>query len=289
MRVAHKEGQLSERRACGLIGMNRGSWRYHKRARNEVRLRSRLLELAAERPRFGYRRLHRMLRREKWIVNHKRVYRLYREEGLAMRRRKSKRFRAEARVPSMQPTRANQMWTMDFTRDSLASGRKFRTLNLMDGYTREALWIEVDTSLPGLRVVQVLERVAQERGFPETVQVDNGPEFISRVVDQWAYVNGVVLHFIDPGKPVQNAFIESFNGKFRDECLSQSWHTSLEDARQIIEAWRVDYNTVRPHSSLGYQTPAEYAARPASPPTPVVSTTPLWEQTDVQQPRSVNS
>jgi putative transposase len=189
-----------------------------------------------------------MLRREKengtakWVVNHKRVYRLYREEGLAMQRRKSKRFRAEARVPLELPARVNQMWTMDFTRDSLTSRRKFRTLNLMDGYTREALWIEVDNSLPGLRVVRVLERVAQERGLPEAIQVDNGPEFISRAVDQWAYTNGVALHFIDPGKPVQNAFIESFNGKFRDECLNQNWHTSLGDARRIIEEWRVDYN-----------------------------------------------
>jgi putative transposase len=228
----------------------------------------------------------------KWVVNHKRVYRIYRKEGLAMRRRKGKRFRAAARVPMVLPTRANQMWTMDFTRDSLASGRKFRTLNLMDGYTREALCIEVDTSLPGLRVVQVLERVAEERGLPEAIQVDNGPEFISRVVDQWAYAKGVALHFIEPGKPVQNAFIESFNGKFRDECLNQNWFTSLGDARRIIEAWRMDYNTVRPHSSLGYLTPEEYAAaiaaRPASPPTPVVSITAVWEQTDVQQPRSAN-
>jgi len=292
VRVAHEEGQLSERHACGLIGMNRGSWRYRQRKRNDARLRGRLLELAAERPRFGYRRLHRMLRREKWVVNHKRVYRLYREERLAMRQRKSRRFRAEARVPLALPTQANQMWTMDFTRDSLANGRKFRTLNLMDGYTREALWIEVDTSLPGVRVVQVLERVAQQRGSPTAIQVDNGPEFISRAVDQWAYANDVALHFIEPGKPVQNAFIESFNGKFRDECLSQSWFTSLEDARQIIDAWRMDYNTARPHSSLGYLTPEEYAAtiaaRPASPPTPVVSVTPTWVQTNVQQPRSVN-
>lgn len=159
VRVAREEGKLSERRACGLIGMNRGSWRYQRKGRNEA-LRVRLREMAGERPRFGYRRLHRMLRREKWLVNHKRVYRLYREEGLSMRRRKGKRFRAEARVPLALPTRANQMWTMDFTRDSLASGRKFRTLNLMDGFTREALCIEVDTCLPGLRVVQVLERVA---------------------------------------------------------------------------------------------------------------------------------
>ena len=290
--VAREEGRLSERRACGLIGMNRGSWRYQRQDRKEAALRARLREMAGERPRFGYRRLHRMLRREKWVVNHKRVYRLYRDEGLSMRRRKGKRFRTEARVPLVSPARANQMWTMDFTRDSLASGRKFRTLNLMDGYTREALCIEVDTSLPGLRVVQVLERVALERGLPEAIQVDNGPEFISQVVDQWAYAHGVALHFIDPGKPVQNAFIESFNGKFRDECLSQSWYTSLDDAQQIIEAWRMDYNHVRPHSSLGYLTPEEYAAtaaaRPASTPTPVVSHTPAWAQTDVQQTRSVN-
>lgn len=290
--MARDEGKLSERRACGLIGMNRGSWRYQQKEPNDVALRRRMLELAEERPRFGYRRLHRMLRREKWTVNHKRVYRLYREEGLAMRRRKGKGFRAEARVPVVPPTRSNQMWTMDFIRDSLANGRKFRTLNLMDGYTREALCIEVDTSLPGLRVVQVLERVAQERGLPEAIQVDNGPEFISRVVDQWAYAHEVALHFIDPGKPVQNAFIESFNGKFRDECLNQSWHTSLEDARQGIEAWREDYNTVRPHSSLGYLTPEEYkatvGARPAPPPAPVLCAASLCEQTDLQKPRSAN-
>ena len=298
MRVVREEGRLSERRACGLIGMNRGSWRYQPKERNEAGLRRRLRELAGERPRFGYRRLHRMLCREKknglpkWRVNHKRVYRIYREEGLAMRVRKRKRFRAEARVPLVLPRRANQMWTMDFTRDSLASGRKFRTLNLMDGSTREAPWIEADISLPGLRVVGVLERVAEERGLPDAIQVDNGPEFISQAVDQWAYAHGVTLHFIDPGKPVQNAFIESFNGKFRDECLNQNWFENLEEARRIIEAWRVDYNTVRPHSSLGYRTPEEYAAavaaRPASPPTPVVSAPLALEQTDVQEPRSVN-
>jgi putative transposase len=207
-----------------------------------------------------------MLRREqengtaKWVVNHKRVYRIYREEGLAMRRKKRKRFRAEARVPLVLLTRENQLWTMDFTRDSLASGRPFRTLNLMDGFTREAPRIEVDTSLPGSRVVQMLEEVAQEWGYPEAIQVDNGPEFVSQAVDQWAYAHGVALHFIEPGKPVQNAFIESFNGKFRDECLNQNWFVSLEEARRTIEAWRVDYNTVRPHSSLGYRTPAEFAA-----------------------------
>ena len=249
VRVVREEGRLSERRACGLMGRNRGSWRYQRKERNDARLRNRLRELAGERPRFGYRRLYRMLRREKengtakWVVNHKRVYRLYREEDLAMQRRKGKRFRAEARVPLELPARVNQMWTMDFTRDSLADGRKFRTLNLMDGYTREALWIEVDNSLPGLRVVRVLERVAQERGVPEAIQVDHGPEFISQIVDQWAYRNGVALHFIDPGKPVQNAFIESFNGKFRDECLNQSWFTSLGASPH---AGRLDHTRVGP-------------------------------------------
>ncbi len=267
VRVVRDEAQLSERHACGLVGMHRGSWRYRRRERNEAALRARLREIAAERLRFGYRRLHAWLRREteangtpKWVVNHKRVYRLYREEGLAMRVRKRKRFRAEARIPLPLPVRANQMWTMDFLQDSLASGRKFRTLNLMDGYTREAPAIEVDTSLPGTRVVGVLEEAAQQRGYPEVLRVDNGPEFISRAVDQWALVHGVRLHFIDPGQPTQNGFIESFNGKFRDECLNQNWFVSLNDARRIIEAWRVDYNTVRPHSSLGYRTPAEFAA-----------------------------
>jgi putative transposase len=267
VRVACEETRLSERHACGLIGMHRGSWRYQPRERNDAELRARLRELADERIRFGYRRLWAMLRREKnadgtrrWVVNHKRVHRIYREEGLAMRRKGAKRLRAIARTPLERPTGTNQVWTMDFTKDRLASGRSFRTLNLMDGYTREALWIEVDTSLPGQRVVRVLEWLKQTRGVPEVIQVDNGPEFVSQAVDQWAFANGVRLHFIEPGKPVQNAFIESFNGKFRDECLNQNWFVGLAEARQIIEAWRVDYNTARPHSSLGYQTPEEFAA-----------------------------
>lgn len=247
--------------------MHRGSWRYRGRERDDAALRARLRELAAERVRFGYRRLHALLRREKgpegelrWPVNHKRVYRIYGEEGLAMRRKTRKRFRAEARVPLLLPVRANQVWTMDFTQDQQVSGRKFRTLNLMDGFTREAPRIEVDTSLPGIRVVGVLEAVAQQRGYPEAIQLDNGPEFISQAVDQWAFAHGVQLHFIEPGKPTQNAHIESFNGKFRDECLNQNWFINLADARRIIEAWRRDYNTVRPHSALGYRTPAEFAA-----------------------------
>ena len=177
-----------------------------------------------------------------------------------MQCKKRKRFRTEARVPVTLPTRANDVWTIDYTHDQLASGRKVRTLNLMDGHTREALTIEADTSLPGLRVVRALEQLWERRGAPPAIQVDNGTEFTSRVVDQWAYQNHVALHFIERGKPTQNAFIESFNGKFRDECLNQNCFVDLREARQVIEAWRVDYNTVRPHSSLGYRTPEEFAA-----------------------------
>jgi putative transposase len=290
VRVAESEGRLSERRACGLIGIARGSVRYRRRQRNEEQLRTHMKELAAKRPRFGYRRLYILLRREKnedgtmrWKMNHKRVYRLYREEGLAMRRKTRKWLRSEARRPLELPQRANQVWTMDFTHDSMVNGRKFRTLNLMDGYTREALAIEVDTSLPGSRVVRVLERLKQERGMATRIVVDNGPEFLSRAVDQWAYENGVEFHFIDPGKPIQNAYIESFNGKFRDECLNQNWFVGLADAQRLIETWRVDYNTARPHSSLGYQTPLEFAARLASPPTPVVSNNKLPSEGALQQ------
>ena len=290
VRVVREEVRFSERHACGLIGMHRGSWRYRPRERDQAALRARLRELGAQRVRFGYRRLHVLLRREGWAVNHKRVYRLYREEGLAMRRRKRKRFRAAARVPLALPKAANEVWTMDYTQDELASGRKFRTLNLMDGYTREALALEVDTSLPGLRVVRVLERLRERRGTPAAIQVDNGTEFTSRVVDQWAYQQGVALHFIERGKPTQNALIESFNGKFRDECLNQNWFVGLRDAQKRIESWRVDYNTVRPHSSLRYLTPEEFAAtaaeRPVSPPTPVASTTPVCGGPSVQEPQS---
>ena len=267
------EYRRSERRACGLVGMGRSSCRYQGQHRADEKLGKRLRELAGERRRFGYRRLTVLLWREGWAVNPKRVYRIYRAEGLAVRPRRRKRLKAAARTPLALPVRADEVWTMDFTQDALASGRKFRTLNLMDGYTREALRIEADTSLPGVRVVRMLERVRQTRGVPERIQVDNGPEFISRAVDQWAFEQGVGLHFIDPGQPTQNAHIESFNGKFRDECLNENWFMSLEEARVKIEAWRRDYNQVRPHSALGYQTPEEFAARDAargaSPPTPL--------------------
>lgn len=266
------EYRRSERRACQLLGVGRSSCRYQERRPDDQALRERLRELAGERRRFGYRRLTVMLRREGWPLNHKRVYRWYRIEGLGVRRTQRKRLKAAARTLLAVPTRANQVWTMDFMHDNLASGRKFRTLNLMDGFTRESPRIEVDTSLPGLRVMRVLEEIAQQRGYPKAIQVDNGPEFASRMVDQWAFEHGVELHFIAPGKPTENAHIESFNGKFRDECLNENWFMNLQEARMKIEAWRRDYNQARPHSALGYQTPEEFAAqaaRGASPPTPL--------------------
>ncbi len=249
---------LSERRSCGLVGLRRSTCRYAPRRDPARALRERLHALAAQRRRFGYRRLTVLLRREGLRVNHKRVYRLYRAEGLAVRRRKRKRCARVAPAPLVPATRINQRWAMDFMKDQLMTGRAFRVFNLIDEFSRKALASEIDTSLPGARVVQALERIADTRGSPTELVVDNGPEFIGKALDAWAWARGVRLHFIDPGKPVQNAYIESFNGRFRDECLNESWFTTLADARGTIEAWRLDYNTRRPHSSLGDRTPDEF-------------------------------
>lgn len=251
---------FSERRTCRLLGVHRSVARYQRQAVEPAGLRERLCALAAERRRFGYRRLHLLLRREQFHVNRKRVYRLYREEGLSVRRRKRKRMCGVQRVPLAAPTRSNQRWSMDFMADSLMNGRKVRLLNVVDDFTRECLATEVDTSLPGARVARVLDQVAFERGaFPEAITVDNGPEFAGRVLDAWAYEHHVKLDFIDPGKPVQNAYIESFNGRVRDECLNEHWFIGLGEARKIVNAWRLDYNGVRPHSALGHLTPNEFA------------------------------
>jgi putative transposase len=257
MREAHG---MSERRGCELVGMTRSSYRYAVRRQQPAGLRERLRELAQERRRFGYRRLSVLLRREGWPVNHKRVYRLYREEGLGVRRQKRKRVGAVERQPLAIPTRQNERWSMDFISDALSEGRKFRSLNIVDDYSRECLATEVDTSIPGARVVRVVERLREERGLPEVMVMDNGPEFAGKALDVWAYQRGVKLHFIEPGRPVQNAFIESFNGKMRDECLNEHWFMTLSEAREIVEAWRRDYNEVRPHSSLGNRTPEEFTA-----------------------------
>jgi putative transposase len=256
---------LSQRRACRLVGVPPCSLRYKCRRPEDAALRARLRELAQERPRFGYRRLGVLLRREGWIINSKRVLRLYREEGLKLRSKKHKRIRSGQRVPPQAATALNQVWIMDFVSDTLSGGRRFRALNIVDCHSREALHTEVDTSLSGQRVVRVLERLRERRGLPHTIQVDNGPEFTSRALDEWAFVNQVKLHFIEPGKPVQNAVIESFNGKMRDECLNQEWFLDLQDARGRIEAWRDDYNQMRPHSSLDNLPPAVWAQQQNQP------------------------
>ena len=249
----------SERRACRLTGIDRKTLHYVRRVPDdEAPLRARLIDLAGARPRFGYRRLHVLLRREAVRANHKRVYRLYREEGLAVRKRKRKRVARDRRALAMIATRPNERWTMDFVSDVLAAGRRIRTLAVLDAFTREALALEVDVSITGERVVRVLDAIAERRGYPSAMQIDNGPEFTSRALDQWAYEHRVALHFIQPGKPTQNAHIESFNGRLRDECLNQHWFRSLPDARQLIEHWQEDYNETRPHSALGYLAPAAY-------------------------------
>lgn len=232
------------------------------RRRDDSVLKARLKELAAQRRRYGSPRLTVLLRREGFEDNHKRIERIYSEEGLQVRRRKRKRTARGRQVRLVEtPTRQNERWSMDFVRDMIAGGGPLRCLNIVDDFTRECPHIETDRSLSGERVCRVLDYLGWTRGLPDEIVVDNGPEFTSLALDRWAHENGVVLHFIDPGKPVQNCYIESFNGKFRDECLNENWFVNLADAKRKIEAFRVDYNTVRPHSSLGDLTPAEFAAR----------------------------
>jgi putative transposase len=251
---------VSQRRACRLVAMDRTSYRYRPRRSNDVDIRAQLRELAAERRRFGYRRLGWMLERKGTKVNLKKVYRLYREEGLAVRRRRGRRRATGMRVPLAPPQAANQRWSLDFVADQLANGRRFRILTVVDDFTRECLATVVDTSLPGVRVVQELDRLVAERGRPAAIVSDNGSELTGHAVLRWAAERAIDWHYIQPGKPVQNAFIEAFNGRLRDECLNESWFTSLAHAQRLVEAWRVDYNTVRPHGRLGKLPPAVFAA-----------------------------
>lgn len=250
----------SLRRACRVTGLSTATWRYQRRpnAINTTVL-ARLQAHAAARPRFGYRRLHILLDREGVAVNHKRVYRVYRAAGLQVRRRRRKRLTRADRLPLPAATQRLDRWSIDFMHDTLADGRTFRVLNIVDDCTRECLAIEVDRSLPGARVVRVLERLAAAIGVPKRIVLDNGPEFAGRALDAWAYQRGVALCFIRPGKPIENAYVESFNGKFRDECLNEHWFLNMVDAQAVIEAWRLDYNTVRPHSALDGRTPYQFA------------------------------
>lgn len=250
---------LSERQSCTLVGLSRSVLRYRPLP-PPPGLESRLKELAAERPRFGYRRLHILLVREGWKINHKRVLRLYQALGLQVRRKKRKQVARASRKPKVLPARRGESWSMDFMSDAFTDGRSFRVFNVVDDLTREAVQMEVGISLTAHRVVRALDKAIEEYGKPQRLTMDNGPEFTSRVLDIWAYERGIELHFIRPGRPQENAFVESFNGSVREECLNQHCFGSLEEAEAIIGNWHEDYNKVRPHSSLNDATPEEFVA-----------------------------
>jgi putative transposase len=255
-----QEFGLSERRACKLLTQPRASHRYASRRRTSPRLLERLVAFAEKRRRFGYPRLHLLLRREGFHVSRKLVYRLYRDAGLKLRTKRNRRYSAELRRPLVGAEWANDRWSMDFVSDTLNDGRAFRTLTIVDDFTKLCPAIEVDTSLSGGRVTRVLDRAIELHGKPRIIVVDNGPEFRSKALEAWAKARGIHLHWIDPGKPTQNAYIESFNGRFRDECLNQHSFRDLESTRGLIEAWREDYNRLRPHTSLDGQSPEEFIA-----------------------------
>lgn len=255
------ETPISERKACSLVGLSRATMRYQSVCSPEDHeLTERIQAIAFERRRFGYRRVHQMLRREGAEVNHKKVYRLYREAGLAVRKRKRRKGIMIERQPLTLPDMPNHTWSMDFVMDALANGRRIKTLTIVDDFTKECLDIPVAHGISGDQVARTLNGIAAFRGYPKAVRTDQGPEFTGKALDQWAYQNGVELKLIQPGKPTQNGYIESFNGKFRDECLNEHWFRDLAHAREEIRHWRLDYNEKRPHSSLGYMTPREFAA-----------------------------
>lgn len=246
-------------RCCALVGLGRSTAYYVGVRPDDRRVRERLKELAKANRRYGYLRLHYLLRREGLVLNRKRTWRLYREEGLQVYKRKGRKRLKGERVPLSPVERLNQRWSLDFMSDSLFTGRRFRTLNVGDDFSRGNLGILADFSIPGLRMARYLDELGNRYGYPDEIVLDNGPECTSQAMFLWSQQTGVELRFIQPGKPMQNGFIESFNGKFRDECLNEHWFTSLEEARRIIEDWRVHYNESRPHSALGYKTPKEFA------------------------------
>ncbi len=253
--------QMSERRACRVAGVERALVRYRSRRPDDAALRTRLRALAHERRRFGYRRLHVLLRREGWTVNRKRVQRLYREERLMVRKRGGRKRALGLRAPLPVPDRPNACWSLDFVHDQMTDGRRFRVLVVVDDCTRECLGLVPDTSISGARVARELDRIIAWRGRPEAVLSDNGTELTSNAILAWADERGIAWRYIQPGKPVQNAFAESFTARLRDELLNETLFRSLGEARRLIEAWRHDYNHHRPHSKLGWLTPAGYAAR----------------------------
>jgi len=252
--------EISERRACRLLVLHRSVCRYESRKKDDRALRMRVKELAYARPRYGYRRLTVLLQRDGWPVNHKRVYRIYGEEGLLVRTKRRKKRAARRRLPLLPATERGERWSIDFVSDQLADGRRFRVLTAIDQVSRECVCLEVAQRLPAEAVTRALDEAMEIYGQPMVITSDNGTEFTSNVFDQWAYRRGIELDFVAPGRPMDNGFIESFNGKLRDECLNMHWFESLAEARRIIERWRVEYNEMRPHSSLGNRAPAVYVA-----------------------------
>ena len=258
LKVGH---EMSERRACRVIGCQRMTVRYRRRRPDDPRLRERLVALARERRRFGYRRLLIFLRREGFVVNHKRLFRVYREERLMVRKRRGRKRALGIRTPMPVPARPNELWVLDFVSDQLIGGRRFRILAIYDVCIRRCLAAVADFSLSGKRVARELDRLIALHGKPAAIGSDNGTELTSNAILTWTADSGVDWHYIDPGKPVQNAFIESFNGRLRDEFLNETTFTSLAQAKAVLEEWRRDYNAVRPHSSIGWLTPDAYAAQ----------------------------
>ncbi len=263
--VAHlcQSFEVSQRRACQVIGADRTSMRYRSVRPDDATLRARLRELAAVRRRFGYRRLLLLLRREGTLVNHKKLRRLYREERLQVRRRGGRKRALGTRAPLAMPQGPNQRWSLDFVSDTLTDSRRFRMLAVVDDFTRECLTLVADTSLSGVRVGRELDAIIARRGGPQTIVSDNGTEFTSMAILRWSQEAGIDWHYIAPGKPTQNAFIESFNGRLRDELLNETLFSSLDHAREALADWKDDYNTVRPHSAIGNLPPAIYAKNSA--------------------------
>jgi putative transposase len=253
-----KSRRVSERRACRLTGFSRSSAWSPLKGRDDAELRTRLKVLAERYPRYGYPTLHDMLKHEGLVINPKRTYRVYREEGLQVRTKKRKKLN-RPRLPMIVPDRVNERWSMDFVSDQLANGRRFRVLNIVDDFSRECVLQVVDFSISGQRLARELKQLENSRPLPKTIVCDNGPELTCKAMFFWSQQSGVKLHFIQPGKPTQNAFVESFNGKFREYCLNLHWFASLEDARSTINDWQDHYNHVRPHRSLGSKPPAVFA------------------------------
>jgi putative transposase len=240
--------------------LSRAGWYKKSKARDQSALRLRIREIAMNRPRFGYERIHVVLRREGWKVNRKRVHRLYRLEGLQVRMRVRRRKRLSLhRGPAPRPTAAGERWSMDFVHDQLANGQPFRVLTVVDNWSRESVLLEAGFRVSGEHVARALSEVADQRPLPRSITVDHGSEFTSKALDQWAWARGVQLDFTRPGKPTDNGLCESFNGRLRDECLNANDFVSIDAARERLEAWRIDYNERRPHGALGHLTPSEYA------------------------------